>query len=72
MCSPQTKQGRTKDMSSNQESIMFITTLVEAFRNNQISLTEMWEKIDQEMTCHNYAGICMGSALTCGCNQFTY
>ena len=49
--------------------IMLIKTLVDAFRNGDIDLDEMWDVIEKEMQCQKFGNKCVGIPHTCACNQ---
>ncbi len=48
---------------------MLITNLIEMFRTGQIDLEEMWDIIDKEIQCQQYADICTGYEPTCICSN---
>jgi hypothetical protein len=57
---------------TDQEKLMFIPNIIEQFRNGNISLDEMWKQINQELTCHQYANICVGSVTSCMCQNLQH
>ena len=55
--------------SSNLTGTMLVQTLVELFADGQIDLTELWDTIEQDMSCQQFDGVCVGYEPACVCSH---